>query len=903
MNKHFIIKLEDSLKYFRLILIVLFLIGGVPLAFPGDFTWNKGDNGDWRASNWDLVAGTDEGVIGYPDGTDTATIDTAWTVTLQAGTDISIDSLTIKVESTAKLILDDVLDVNGNIDVAAGTLDAGANQINIAGNWTIATGATFDSGTGTVVFDGTADQTVDPGASSFNNLTKQGETRLTLLNNTLTANGTLTINAAGDIVDMANLDFSVGTLVNNGALELDGDQATQSITTMDTDSGLVLYNGAAGGTVRLTSFYNLEINQAAQTFALNAATDINGNLNITDGILDTGGFTITISGNFDSSGGGTLTHGSGEVVFIDKTVDTYVRGNNTFYNFTCTESGKTIYFRTDHTQTIDAGGTFTITGAAADYITLDREISTGTHWILTIDPAAHVSMQYVNVYWSEASPAAIVIPPDVTVTDCINWLSYLLVISSFTEDNNPQNGKIDRILAQAETNINNDFSGFEVRVNGYGVTGYSAGPNPDEFYIYLAEGPILDTDAQPKWWIETNTTLLDSATGTEAVALSDPVGGEAAADGAQPVIGYTLAVADKNEIFVHFSEPVYKPAASPVDVADFSYSGAGTVTAMTAITVSATGGTSEALLALDTSIPADEIEAAQTITVATTVEDQANLTIPTNTHRVSDIGLGLVGNGVIEPLWARDETKRDNVRGGIGLIKKFDATEWLRDQDITLQAHIHNVIGSNPDTELHFDSNVDESLKLNKLWLPPFDTTKYNGLITYANTSAHSVVDTNLSTQLRNFTIPDTDLIIKDGNLIEFFLKITGIPVPLYCGRLPDPNAADWYRSVQPWSFNIRDVRLQRGGVSILNNVINPTRGETVKLHYVLPQSGMVTILVFDLKGDIVNVLYRGRRNAGDYTTSWNGKNRGCRNVARGVYFIKGVAPGINEIRKVLVVK
>ena len=64
-----------------------------------------------------------------------------------------------------------------------------------------------------------------------------------------------------------------------------------------------------------------------------------------------------------------------------------------------------------------------------------------------------------------------------------------------------------------------------------------------------------------------------------------------------------------------------------------------------------------------------------------------------------------------------------------------------------------------------------------------------------------------------------------------------------------------------------------------------------------------MTITVFDLKGDIVNVLYRGQRGAGEYSTTWDGRNRGGRIVARGIYFIKVVGPGMNEIRKVLVVK
>jgi hypothetical protein len=36
---------------------------------------------------------------------------------------------------------------------------------------------------------------------------------------------------------------------------------------------------------------------------------------------------------------------------------------------------------------------------------------------------------------------------------------------------------------------------------------------------------------------------------------------------------------------------------------------------------------------------------------------------------------------------------------------------------------------------------------------------------------------------------------------------------------------------------------------------------------------------------------------------TWDSLNRGGRAAARGLYFIKVVAPGVNEIRKVLVVK
>jgi hypothetical protein len=74
-------------------------------------------------------------------------------------------------------------------------------------------------------------------------------------------------------------------------------------------------------------------------------------------------------------------------------------------------------------------------------------------------------------------------------------------------------------------------------------------------------------------------------------------------------------------------------------------------------------------------------------------------------------------------------------------------------------------------------------------------------------------------------------------------------------------------------------------------------------VHYQLVKGGQVTIQVFTLDGTMVDILYRGHRDAGEYRAVWGGKNRGGRAVARGMYFIRVVGPDIDEIRKVMVVK
>jgi flagellar hook assembly protein FlgD len=118
--------------------------------------------------------------------------------------------------------------------------------------------------------------------------------------------------------------------------------------------------------------------------------------------------------------------------------------------------------------------------------------------------------------------------------------------------------------------------------------------------------------------------------------------------------------------------------------------------------------------------------------------------------------------------------------------------------------------------------------------------------------------------------------------------------------QIPD----EWYTLVRPFSFGIHDITRQRGGVTILNNVINSEKRERVFIDYTLRSAGRVTIQVFTLDGNLVYAIKRNvMEGAGSYRVSWDGANQGGRPVARGMYFIRVVAPDIDEIRKVMVIK
>ena len=140
----------------------------------------------------------------------------------------------------------------------------------------------------------------------------------------------------------------------------------------------------------------------------------------------------------------------------------------------------------------------------------------------------------------------------------------------------------------------------------------------------------------------------------------------------------------------------------------------------------------------------------------------------------------------------------------------------------------------------------------------------------------------------------DTGLIVKhDGSTSD-------IESPLYALRLSDPNDVS---SLDLWSIKLKSITAQRGGVSILNNVINPLNGEKAVLRLNMASAGSVNIMVMTLDGNIVTYLNRGQVESGEQFFTWDGKNTSGKVVARGMYFIRVMGNGIDETRKVMIVK
>ena len=140
------------------------------------------------------------------------------------------------------------------------------------------------------------------------------------------------------------------------------------------------------------------------------------------------------------------------------------------------------------------------------------------------------------------------------------------------------------------------------------------------------------------------------------------------------------------------------------------------------------------------------------------------------------------------------------------------------------------------------------------------------------------------------------------GSNVQFTFKINdpSLAEPLYAARLKVPGDLT---SLDLWSFEITGVTLQRGGVTIMNNVINVNVREQTIIQVDMPRDGNLNVIVMTMDGNIVKYLHHGSASKGTHHYYWNGTNGSGNPVARGLYFVRVVGPDIEETRKVMCVK
>ena len=297
------------------------------------------------------------------------------------------------------------LDINGNLTITDGDIRLNTNNpnINIAGNFSIASIATFTKGTGTLTFDGTSaatftDSSVTPqdiGNVVINKTNAiEANNKFTLASDmtvdTLTIDGTanqsdiLDLGLSGYILNIANSASIADVFIVAGTLT----PGTSTVKYSATNStGNISIAAAAYDSLQLSGSetYDLAGNLTnSNALTGNITIDASSTLNTT-----ATNYNITLAGDWSNSN--TFTANSSTVTLNGSSQS--ITGSTIFYNFTkSVTSADTLTFDNTATQTIT--NILTLNGAAGQLLSL-RSNLTSNQW--ETNPQGTRTIDYLDI--------------------------------------------------------------------------------------------------------------------------------------------------------------------------------------------------------------------------------------------------------------------------------------------------------------------------------------------------------------------------------------------------------------------------------------------------------------------------------------------------------------------------
>nr|MEE4269333.1 FlgD immunoglobulin-like domain containing protein [Candidatus Krumholzibacteria bacterium] len=114
-----------------------------------------------------------------------------------------------------------------------------------------------------------------------------------------------------------------------------------------------------------------------------------------------------------------------------------------------------------------------------------------------------------------------------------------------------------------------------------------------------------------------------------------------------------------------------------------------------------------------------------------------------------------------------------------------------------------------------------------------------------------------------------------------------------------------WFDNLVVSEANLSGVPLpssEPAGAQLLAPYPNPFNPQ-VEISFALAQRSPVALAIYDIGGRHVTDLVRGTYDAGQHVVSWDGRDKARRNLPSGVYFVKLIAEGVVDVRRVALVR
>ena len=89
---------------------------------------------------------------------------------------------------------------------------------------------------------------------------------------------------------------------------------------------------------------------------------------------------------------------------------------------------------------------------------------------------------------------------------------------------------------------------------------------------------------------------------------------------------------------------------------------------------------------------------------------------------------------------------------------------------------------------------------------------------------------------------------------------------------------------------------------TLSNNYPNPFN-PTTNIAYSIKDADIVTLEVYNIKGQLVKTLVNETKETGEYTATWNGTDNANKSVSSGVYFYKMKSGNYTSTKKMILMK
>ncbi len=343
--------------------------------------------------------------------------DDADDASVTCGSGVSLGSVTInKSHASGNTTLASDCTFTGNFTRTDGPLlVSGTRTLIVQGNVSMSTTDTFGSASLTLTLGGSGTQTLTQNAGTMATVFKVDKSGGSATLTTALTTGS-TCNIVEGVFALAGFNFTCGstfTVEDGGNFTLQGGETTVTSPTLNSGS-IVTYNGTGTyASLKLGngSYHHLVFNGAG-SWVHTSTLDVNGDLTISDGTLNSNGQNITLAGDWSNSD--TYTGGSNTVT-LDGT-NQEIFGATTFNNLTkIVSTARTLTFPAGAKQTIT--GATTLQGASGALLSL-RSSSSGTQW--QFDPQGTRNISFVDVKDSRNTNATSIVTAGNNITDSGN---------------------------------------------------------------------------------------------------------------------------------------------------------------------------------------------------------------------------------------------------------------------------------------------------------------------------------------------------------------------------------------------------------------------------------------------------------------------------------------------------